>query len=211
MRPRPEPKPRVVHLRPSPPGASDVPEPKPCPQLVTSVTSPMWQVGVTAASGLLGKARASRGGGHPHGRAPPFSTPTPAKHDKRVRHPGPSQHHPCAQLPARHLLPGGTGLTAWGWWRAGGQATWQGRSGLRRPRDVLRDRGPSIVPDYKRFWLVAFTRSTVSRGLWELAPIPLARWGFTRWPLHLPPSPGSVPRGRQTRREGRGGGLSLRA
>lgn len=56
--------------------------------------------------------------------------------------------------------------------RAEGQGTWQGRSSLRRPWDVLRDGGPSIVPDYQRFWPAAFTRLIVSQGLWELAPFP---------------------------------------
>lgn len=88
-----------------------------------------------------------------------------------------------------------------GW--AEGQGTWQDQSSLRRPRDVLRDSGPSIVPDYKRCWLAAFTRLTVSQRLWELASFP---WfsGVSDWPLHLPPSLSSALCGMQTRREGRG-------
>jgi hypothetical protein len=35
---------------------------------------------------------------------------------------------------------------------------------LGRPRDVLQDRGPSIVSDYKRLWPVAFTRVIVCRA-----------------------------------------------
>lgn len=48
------------------------------------------------------------------------------------------------------------------------RARWLGRvTGLRRPRGVLRDNGPSIVLDYKRPWPVVLTQS-LCRGLWEL-------------------------------------------
>ena len=55
--------------------------------------------------------------------------------------------------------------------QAEGQGTWQDQSSLRRPWDVLQDLGPSIVPDYRRFW----PELVVSQGLWELAPVPLGQ------------------------------------
>lgn len=64
------------------------------------------------------------------------------------------------------------GVARWAhpWPQAVGQGIGKDCSSLWRPRDVLQDPRPNIVPDYKGFWPVAFTWFIVSQGLWEPAP-----------------------------------------